>query len=83
MPRRKTSDIIAHVLSSAESLKNNIAAVPVEIQDRIRDLALVIVNKPVKRRGRPPGRKRGRPPGRKKRGRPRKRAKAVETPTQA
>ncbi len=81
MPRRKSSSIISEVLTAAESLRNGLNAVPAEVQDRIRDLALVILNKPVKRRGRPPGKRRGRP--RKKRGRPRKRAKAVESPPQA
>ncbi len=82
MPRRKkSSSIISEVLTSAENLRNSLNAVPAEVQEKIRDLALVIVSKTEKRRGRPPGKRRGRP--RKKRGRPRKRAKAVETAPQA
>jgi len=81
MPRRRASDIISEVLTSAENLRNSLNAVPGEIKGTIRDIALSIVNKPVKRRGRPPAKRRGRP--RKKRGRPRKRAKAVEAQPQA
>ncbi len=84
MPRRKSSSIISEVLTSAESLRNSINAVPAEIKGTIRDIVLSIVNKPVKRQGRPLGKRRGRP--RKKRGRPparKKRVKAVEAPPQA
>ncbi len=73
MPRRKTSNTISDVLNSAENLKNSIAAVPADIQDGIRDLALAIISKPVKRRGRPP-KKRVRPKTRVRMPKPRARA---------
>ncbi|GEM_PF-2933452 len=76
MPRRKASNVIGEVLSSAEDLRNTIGALPAEIQGKIKDLALTIISRPVKKRGRPP----------KKRGRPRKRGRArkprVEAPTE-
>jgi len=73
MPRKKTSGVIANVLSTAEQLRNAIATLEIDIRDKTRDLALAVVNQPIKRRGRPPkklGRPRGRPRGRPK-GRPR------------
>jgi hypothetical protein len=80
MPRRKASDSIANVLSLAEGLRNRITALPAEIRDGTKDLALAIVTRTGKRRGRPPGKRgrprgrRGRPPGRwgRRPGRPRK-----------
>jgi len=85
MPRRKASDSIAGVLSLAEGLRNRITALPAEIRDGTKELALAIVTRTGKRRGRPPGR-RGRPPGRRGRrlGRPRKVGrppKAMPAPT--
>jgi hypothetical protein len=76
MPRKKASGMIADVVSSAEQLRNAIATLRAEIREKARDLALAVVNEPVKRRGRPPkrlGRPRGRPKGRHRarhRGRP-------------
>jgi len=67
MPRKKTSGVIANVLSVAEQLRNAIATLEIDIRDKARDLALAVVNQPIKRRGRPPkklGRPRGRPRGR-------------------
>ena len=72
MPRKKSSNLISKVLASAERLKNDISAVPIEIQDKLQELAMAIVSKPVKRRGRPP----------KKRGRPRKRGRTRKTGTE-
>jgi len=66
MPRRKTSESIAGVLSFAENLRNAINNLPDQIREKTRDLALAIVTTIPKRRGRPPGRPR------KRRGRPRK-----------
>jgi len=80
MPRRKTSDSIASVLASAEGLRNRIVALPAEIRDGTKDLALAIVALPAKRRGRPPG-KRGRP--RARRGRPPGRPRKVGRPPKA
>jgi hypothetical protein len=54
MPRKKSSNLISNVLASADRLKNDISAVPIEIQDKLQELAMAIVSKPVKRRGRPP-----------------------------
>lgn len=71
MPRRKASESIAGVLSSAENLRNAINALPVNVRDKTRDLALAIVAAAPKKRGRPP-RKRGKP---RKVGRPPKKAK--------
>jgi hypothetical protein len=65
MPRRKASNIVSDVLTSAENLRDNISALPVELRDKIRDLALTVITQPMKRPGRPP----------KKAGRPRKRAR--------
>ncbi|MBS7651086.1 MAG: hypothetical protein QXI59_03710 [Candidatus Bathyarchaeia archaeon] len=66
MPRRKQSSLVAEVLSSAESLKENIESLPPNIRDKIREIALSMIAMPVKRRGRPPKvegkRRRGRPP---------------------
>jgi hypothetical protein len=71
MPRRKTSDSIAHVLGIAEGIRNQINALPAEIREKTKDLALAIVTRAaVRRRRRRRGRPRGRPPGR-PRGRPR------------
>jgi hypothetical protein len=78
MPRKKSSNLISNVLASAERLKNDISAVPIEIQNKLRELAMAIVSKPVKRRGRPP-KKRGRP---RKRGRPKKRGRTRKTGTE-
>jgi hypothetical protein len=78
MPRRKTSNIISNVLASAERLRKDISSVPMEIQDKIHELAMAIVSKPAKRRGRPP-KKRGRP---RKRSRQRKRGKPRKTRTE-
>lgn len=83
MPRKKkASGLIADVLSTAEDLRNAIASLQAEIRDKARDLALAVVNQPVKRRGRPP-KKLGRPRGR-LRGRPRGRPPKPRTvaPTQ-
>jgi len=55
MPRRKTSDSIASVLSSAENLRNAINTLPMEVRDKTRDLSLAIVSAVPKKRGRPPG----------------------------
>lgn len=89
MPRKKSSGMIADVLSSAEQLRNTIASLQSEIRDKAKDLALAIVNQPVKKRGRPPkkpgrprGKPRGRPRGRPK-GRPRGRPTKAEMPSQA
>ena len=70
MPRRKTSNIISDVMGSAETLRKDIEAVPYEMRDKIREIAVDMICEPKKGRGRPP-KKRGRP--KKKRGRPRKR----------
>lgn len=86
MPRRKTSASISNVLASAENLRNTINALPTQVRDQTKELALAIVTQPAKRVGRPPGRppkRRGRPP--KRRGRPAKKPvgrppKAVERP---
>jgi len=78
MPRRKTSNLISNVLASAERLKKDISSVPIEIQDKLQELAMAIVSKPAKRRGRPP-KKRGRP---RKKGRPRKRERPRKTRTE-
>lgn len=67
MPRRRTSESITSVLTSAENLRNAVNALPEEMREKTRELALAIVGTTPKRRGRPP-RKRG-----KRRGRPRKR----------
>jgi len=61
MPRRKASESIANVLLSAENLRNAVNALPADIREKTRDLALTIVAAVPKRRGRPRGR-RGRPP---------------------
>lgn len=87
MPRRKASDSIGGVLAAAEGLRNKIGALPAEIREGTKDLALTIVNMTAKRRGRPPG-KRGRPRGRRgrplgKRGRPRGRPRKVGRPPKA
>ena len=78
MPRRKTSNLISNVLASAERLKKDISSVPIEIQGKLQELAMAIVSKPAKRRGRPP-KKRGRP---RKSGRPRKRERPRRTRTE-
>jgi len=70
MPRKKASDSISEVLTSAEVLRNKIASLSAEVREGTKELALAIVNMQGKRRGRPPG-KRNRPRG--KRGRPRAR----------
>ena len=84
LPRRKTSDSIATVLSLAEGLRKKIIALPAEIREGTKELVLAIVN--AKRRGRPPG-KRGRPRARRGRsirrrgrrtGRPRKVRRAAK-----
>ncbi|WP_455369554.1 hypothetical protein [[Eubacterium] cellulosolvens] len=72
MPRRKTSNIISDVMDSAETLRKDIDAVPYEMRDKIREIAVDMISEPKKGRGRPP-KKRGRP--KKKRVRPRKRKK--------
>ncbi len=77
MPRRKSSNIISDILDSAESLRKDISALPEEIRDGIRKLALSMVSEPKKKRGRPPKRKRGRP---RKRGKPRKPKAEAATP---
>ncbi len=67
MPRRKASESIAGVLSSAENLRNAINNLPDQIRTKTRDLALAIVTTVPKKRGRPPGKRgkrRGRPPKR-------------------
>jgi hypothetical protein len=65
------------IQASAENLRNKIVALPSEIAEGAKELALAIVSLPAKRRGRPPG-KRGRPPGRpRKVGRPPKIAPSV------
>lgn len=51
MPRKKASGVIADVLSSAEQLRNAITALQADIREKARDLALAVVNQPVKRRG--------------------------------
>jgi len=83
MPRRKTTSLITDVLATAETLRKDIGALPTEIRDKIRGLALAMVTQPVKRRGRPP-KKVGRP---RKRGRQRKRRgprkPKAEAPAQA
>jgi len=79
MPRRKASDIISDVLASAENLKNSIGALPAEIRDGIRDLALTMITQPVKRRGRPP-KKVGRPRKRVRPRKPKKEAPSTATP---
>jgi hypothetical protein len=78
MPRRKTSNIISDVMDSAETLRKDIDAVPYEMRDKIREIAVDMISEPKKGRGRPP-KKRGRP--KKKRGRPRKRKKKSKTET--
>jgi hypothetical protein len=77
MPRKKASNVIADVFASAEILRKDIGALPTEIRDKIRDLALAMISQPVKRRGRPQ-KKAGRP---RKRGGPRK--PKAEAPAQA
>ena len=66
MPRRKASQSIAVVLTSAENLRNRITALPAEVRDGTRELALAILALPARRRRRPPKpgrpRKVGRPP---------------------
>ncbi|MGQ9543827.1 MAG: hypothetical protein ACUVTM_07075 [Candidatus Bathyarchaeia archaeon] len=52
-------------MSSAESLRENIDALPPTIREKIREIALSMIAMPVRRRGRPPkveGKRRGRPP---------------------
>ena len=73
MPRRKTSNIISDVMDSAETLRKDIDAVPYEMREKIREIAIDMISKPKKSRGRPPKKK-------DKRGRPRKRKK-TETMT--
>jgi hypothetical protein len=80
MPRRKTSNIISDVMDSAETLRKDIDAVPYEMRDKIREIAVDMISEPKKSRGRPPKR-RGRPKKKKKRGRPRKRKKKSKTVT--
>jgi len=53
MPRRRASQSIAVVLASAENLTNRIAALPAEVRDGTRELALAILALPARRRGRP------------------------------
>lgn len=59
-------------MDSAETLRKDIDAVPYEMRDKIREIAVDMISEPKKGRGRPP-KKRGRP--KKKRVRPRKRKK--------
>jgi len=66
MPRRKTSDSIANVLSIAEGIRKQISALPVEIRERTKDLALAIVTRVPRRRRRRRKARKGRPPGRPK-----------------
>ena len=80
MPRRKTSNIISDVMDSAETLRKDIDAVPYEMREKIREIAVDMISEPKKGRGRPP-KKRGRPKKKKKRGRPRKRKKKPKTDT--
>ncbi len=72
MPRRKTSNIISDVMDSAETLRKDIDAVPYEMREKIREIAIDMISKPKKGRGRPPKKK-------DKRGRPRKRKKESMT----
>ena len=67
-------------MDSAETLRKDIDAVPYEIRDKIREIAVDMISEPKKGRGRPP-KKRGRPKKKKKRGRPRKRKKKSKTVT--
>ncbi|TRO60738.1 hypothetical protein E2P64_01860 [Candidatus Bathyarchaeota archaeon] len=78
MPRRKTSNIISDVMDSAETLRKDIDAVPYEMRDKIREIAVDMISEPKKGRGRP-RKKRGRP--KKKRGKPRKRKKKPKAET--
>lgn len=80
MPRRKTSNIISDVMDSAENLKKDIDAVPNELRDKIREIAVDMISEPKKSRGRLP-KKRGRPKKKNKRGRPRKTKKKSKTET--
>lgn len=63
MPRRRASQSIAAVLGSAENLRDRIAALPAEVRDETKELALAVLALRARRRGRPPklGRPRGRP----------------------
>ena len=72
MPRRKTSNIISDVMDFAETLRKDIDAVPYEMREKIREIAIDMISKPKKGRGRPPKKK-------DKRGRPRKRKKESMT----
>lgn len=80
MPRRKTSNIISNVMDSAENLRKDIDAVPYEMRDKIREIAVDMISEPKKRRGRPP-KKRGRPKKKKKQERIRKRKKKPKAET--
>ena len=56
-------------MDSAENLRKDIDAVPYEMREKIREMAIDMISKPKRGRGRPPKKK-------DKRGRPRKRKKA-------
>ena len=54
-------------MDSAETLRKDIDAVPYEMKNKIRKIAVDMISEPKKGRGRPP-KKRGRPKKKKKRG---------------
>ena len=65
-------------MDSAETLRKDIDAVPYEMRDKIREIAVDMISEPKKGRGRP-RKKRGRP--KKKRGKQRKRKKKPKAET--
>ena len=67
-------------MDSAEKLRKDIDAVPYEMRDKIREIAVDMISEPKKRRGRPP-KKRGRPKKKKERTRKRKKKPKAETIT--